>query len=61
MLAFLDSLTGTLPNDYIAKPELPAFADRNAIPVEAKPKDGEAGGDDKPKPKKPKDDEPKEG
>jgi cytochrome c peroxidase len=55
MLAFLDSLTGEIPTDYIAKPELPPLGDGKPIevkaekPAEEKPAEGE-----EPKPKKPK-------
>jgi cytochrome c peroxidase len=40
MLAFLDSLTGVIPAEYIAKPELPEFAqpgDTKPIEVKAEP------------------------
>jgi cytochrome c peroxidase len=57
MLAFLDSLTGELPKDYIAKPELPELGEAKPIEVKAETKPA----DDKPaekKPKQPKPDEP---
>jgi cytochrome c peroxidase len=59
MLAFLGTLTGELPTDYIAEPELPAGDDAAADEPEAETKDD--GGDEaeaKPKPKpEPKNDE----
>ena len=43
MIAFLGSLTGELPSDYIAKPELPAAAEADA-PAEPKPAEEPAAG-----------------
>jgi cytochrome c peroxidase len=60
MLAFLDSLTGEIPTDYIAKPELPEFGDPKAIEVKAEDKPAEGEGEDKPKEKKPKEPKPDE-
>ena len=48
MLAFLDSLTGTIPTDYIAKPELPPFANATPIEVKAQDKPADKPAEDKP-------------
>jgi cytochrome c peroxidase len=54
MLAFLDSLTGEIPKDYIAKPELPPMDDGKPIEVKAeKPADDQAAEGEEKKPKKP--------
>lgn len=52
MLAFLDSLTGELPTEYIAKPELPPIGETKPIEVKAEDKPA-----DKPKDDASKDDE----
>lgn len=45
MLAFLDALTGEIPTDYIAKPELPPDPEaKPAEPAAKKPADAESGG-----------------
>lgn len=58
MLAFLDSLTGAIPTDYIAKPELPKFG-QPGEPGDAKPIEVKA--EDKKPEKKPADSKPGEG
>lgn len=41
MLAFMDSLTGEIPADYIAKPELPEMGEAKPIEVKAEDKPAE--------------------